>query len=249
MGEKTLVPAHVAIIMDGNGRWARNRALPRQAGHRAGVRAARAIVEACGRRGIKALTLFAFSSENWQRPRREVGALMRLFVEALDREVDELHANGVRLCFIGDRDALSVTLKSRMRMAEEKTRHNQGLALNIAVAYGGRWDLVRAARSLARDAAAGQLDPESIDQQSITERLSLAGLPEPDLLIRTGGERRISNFLLWHLAYSECWFSDILWPDFDEAALDEALARYAATERRFGRTTEQVAIVPGRESC
>jgi undecaprenyl diphosphate synthase len=240
---------HIAVIMDGNGRWARKRKLPRQAGHRAGVRAARAIVEACGRRKVKALTLFAFSSENWQRPRREVGALMRLFVEALERETEELHANGVRLRFIGDRDALAPVLKGRMREVEDYTRDNTGLALNIAVAYGGRWDLVRAARSLAREAAAGHLDPETIDEQSLTERLSLAGLPDPDLLIRTGGERRISNFLLWHLAYSECWFTDVLWPDFDEAELDRALTRFAATERRFGLTPEQLAAEARDPAC
>jgi len=230
----------VAVIMDGNGRWAKRRAMPRQAGHRAGVRAARQVVEACGRRGIRMLTLFAFSSENWHRPRREVGALMKLFVEALDRELDELHANGVRIRFIGDRDALAPELRARMRAGEERTANNQGLTLVIAVGYGGRWDLARAARSLARDAAGGNLDPSTIDEQAVAERLSTAGLPDPDLLIRTGGNQRISNFLLWQLAYSECYFTDRLWPDFGEDDLEAALAQFAGTERRFGRTPEQV---------
>jgi undecaprenyl diphosphate synthase len=234
------MPAHVAVIMDGNGRWARQRALPRQAGHRAGVKTARLIVEACAKRGIGALTLFAFSSENWRRPRREVGALMRLFVEALDREVEELHTNGIRLSFIGDRDGLSPTLQGRMRSAEERTRDNHRLALVVALAYGGRWDLVQAARALAREAAAGQLDPGAIDEAAVAGRLALAGLPDPDLLIRTGGDHRISNFLLWNLAYAECWFTDRLWPDFNERDLDAALERFRAVERRFGMTSDQL---------
>lgn len=226
--------------MDGNGRWARRRALPRQAGHRAGVRAARRIVELCGGRGIAALTLFAFSSENWQRPKREVGALMRLFVEALDREIAELDANDVRVKFIGDREGLGPELRSRMRTAEDRTAKNTGLTLLIAVGYGGRWDITRAARSLAREAASGGLDPESVNEEVLAERLSTAGVPEPDLLIRTGGNHRISNFLLWQLAYTECYFSDTLWPDFDEADFDRALEQYSATERRFGKTSEQL---------
>jgi len=234
------LPGHVAVIMDGNGRWAKRRALPRQAGHRAGVKAARQIVEACGRRGIRALTLFAFSSENWRRPRREVGALMKLFVEALDREMDELHSNGVRIRFIGDRDTLAPELRARMRSGEERTADNPGLTLVIAVGYGGRWDIARAARSLAREAASGGLDPSAIDEQAVAERLSTAGLPDPDLLIRTGGNQRISNFLLWQLAYSECYFTDRLWPDFGEEDFEAALAQFAGTERRFGQTSEQL---------
>ncbi|MFU8820333.1 MAG: polyprenyl diphosphate synthase [Gammaproteobacteria bacterium] len=234
------MPAHVAVIMDGNGRWARQRALPRQAGHRAGVRTARQIVEACAKRGIGTLTLFAFSSENWRRPRREVGALMRLFVEALDREVEELHANGIRLAFIGDRAGLSSALKTRMETAEARTCDNRRLTLVVALAYGGRWDIVHAAQGLAREAAAGRLDPDAIDERAVAERLALAGLPDPDLLIRTGGEHRISNFLLWNLAYAECYFTDRLWPDFDETDLDAALERFRAVERRFGMTSEQV---------
>ena len=225
--------------MDGNGRWARQRTLPRQAGHRAGVRTARLIVEACARRGIGALSLFAFSSENWRRPQREVGALMRLFVEALEREVGELHANGVRLRFIGDRSSLSATLQQRMAAAEARTRDNTRLSLVVALAYGGRWDIVQAARALAVEAAQGRLDPDAIDESTVATRLALAGLPDPDLLIRTGGEHRISNFLLWNLAYAECHFTDTLWPDFGEAELDAALERYARVERRFGTTSEQ----------
>jgi undecaprenyl diphosphate synthase len=234
------MPAHVAVIMDGNGRWARQRTLPRQAGHRAGVRTARLIVEACARRGISTLTLFAFSSENWRRPRREVGALMRLFVEALEREVDELHSNGIRLTFIGDRGSLSPAMQGRMAAAEQRTRDNDRLALVVALAYGGRWDIVSAARALAREVAAGRLDPESIDDEAVAGRLALAGLPDPDLLIRTGGEHRISNFLLWNLAYAECYFTDRLWPDFDEQDLDAALECFRQVERRFGLTSEQV---------
>lgn len=226
--------------MDGNGRWARQRTLPRQAGHRAGVRTARLIVEACARRGIGALSLFAFSSENWRRPQREVGALMRLFVEALEREVGELHANGVRLRFIGDRSSLSATLQQRMAAAEARTRDNTRLSLVVALAYGGRWDIVQAARALAVEAAQGRLDPDAIDESTVATRLALAGLPDPDLLIRTGGEHRISNFLLWNLAYAECHFTDTLWPDFGEAELDAALERYARVERRFGKTSEQL---------
>ena len=239
MSEAAL-PEHVAVIMDGNGRWARRRAMPRQAGHRAGVRAARGIVEACARRGIRVLTLFACSSEHWRRPRREVGALMRLFVEALDREIEELHANRVRIRFIGEREALAAELRARMRAGEERTADNDGLTLVIAVGYGGRWDIARAARSLALDAAAGRLDPETVDEAALAGRLSTCGLPDPDLLIRTGGNQRISNFLLWQLAYSECYFTDRLWPDFGEEDLDDALARYAGTERRFGQTSDQV---------
>ena len=233
--------------MDGNGRWARQRAMPRQAGHRAGVRTARKIVEACARRGIPTLSLFAFSSENWRRPRREVGALMRLFIEALDREVDELHANGICLRFIGDRDSLSSALQARMAAAEEHTRDNLRLTLVVALAFGGRWDIVCAARSLAQDAAAGLLDPATIDDEAVAGRLALAGLPDPDLLIRTGGEHRISNFLLWNLAYAECYFTDRLWPDFDEPDLDAALDSFRGVERRFGMTSDQVGPA-GRDS-
>jgi len=233
------VPQHVAVIMDGNGRWARGRSMPRQAGHRAGVKSARQIVEACGRRGVRVLSLFAFSSENWKRPQQEVGMLMKLMVEALDREVDELDRQGVQLRFIGDRALLTPVVRERMSRAEGRTRDNHGLILVVALSYGGRWDITAAARRIAAEAAAGSLDPESVNEALIAERLCLADLPDPDLLIRTGGEFRISNFLLWNLAYAELYFTDVLWPAFDDKELDKALDFYARRERRFGRTPEQ----------
>ena len=232
-------PAHVAVIMDGNGRWARERGMPRQAGHRAGIKSVRRIVEACGQRGIRVLSLFAFSSENWKRPQQEVGMLMKLMVEALDREVDELDQQGVQLRFVGDRARLTPVIRERMTHAEDRTRNNQGLILVVALSYGGRWDITEAARRIAADVAAGSLTPESVDEMVVAERLCLADLPDPDLLVRTGGESRISNFLLWNLAYSELYFTDTLWPAFDDAQLDQALDFYARRERRFGRTPEQ----------
>jgi len=231
-----ITPRHVAIIMDGNGRWATRRGLPRQAGHRAGVKAARVIVQTAARRGIDVLTLFAFSSENWQRPAREVGFLMNLFAEALQREIKELHRNDVRLSFIGDRSALSRALTRQMEEGEALTRGNGGLQLVIAVAYGGRWDLVHAARRIAEAARAGKLDPAAIDEAHLASELAVSALPDPDLFIRTGGEMRVSNFLLWNLAYTELYFSPLPWPDFDAAAFDAALDFYAGRERRFGRT-------------
>lgn len=234
------VPAHVAIVMDGNGRWARARGKNRSAGHRAGVVAARDIVRASAERGVQYLTLFAFSSENWKRPAREVSLLMKLFVEALQREVRELHRNDVRLRFIGDRSSLNAALQRQMAEGESTTAGNRGLQLNIAVAYGGRWDLVQAARSLARDAAAGRIEPEAINETTFAASLSLGDVPSPDLFIRTGGESRVSNFLLWHLAYSELYFSDLCWPDFTPDALDDALASFAGRDRRFGQTGEQL---------
>jgi undecaprenyl diphosphate synthase len=233
------LPVHVAVIMDGNGRWARSRGLPRQAGHRAGVKSARRIVEACGRRGVRVLSLFAFSSENWRRPQQEVGMLMKLMVEALDREVDELARQGVQLRFIGDRRLLTPVVRERMAHAEGRTRDNEGLNLVVALSYGGRWDITEAARQIARDVAAGTLGEEDVDEQAVAARLCLGSLPDPDLLIRTGGESRISNFLLWNLAYSELYFTDCLWPAFDEQQLDQALDFYATRQRRFGLTPEQ----------
>jgi len=227
-------PRHVAIVMDGNGRWARRRGLPRSAGHRAGVKSVRRVVEACMARGVEALTLFAFSSENWRRPRREVGLLMELFLTTLDQEADRLHQQGVRLRFIGDRTAFAPPLRERIEAAEGLTAGNAALHLTIAANYGGRWDIAQAARRLAEAAAAGRMDPASVDVERFGREVCLAELPEPDLLIRTGGERRISNFLLWQIAYTELYFTDLLWPDFDERAFDEALAWYAGRERRFG---------------
>ncbi len=233
-------PRHIAIVMDGNGRWARKRGLPRNAGHRAGVKAARKVVEACGHRKIEALTLFAFSSENWSRPQREVTLLMRLFVEALQREVEELHTNNVRLTFIGDRSRLPGKLVRQMASGEELTAANTGLRLNIAVSYGGRWDLVEAARRLAARAAKGELEADAIGEDDFAGELALTGVDDPDLFIRTGGEQRVSNFLLWNLAYSEFYFSDALWPDFDSKLLDQAIADFTRRQRRFGRTAEQL---------
>ena len=235
-------PQHVAIIMDGNGRWARSRGYPRAAGHRASVKVVRRIVEECAGRGVQFLTLFAFSSENWCRPPDEVGMLMSLFLDVLQREVDDLHRNGVRLRFIGDRELLGTALAQRMRDAETLTAANPGLGLMVALGYGGRWDLMQACRSLAAEAAAGTLQPSEIDESRLASRLALSGLPDPDLLIRTGGEQRISNFLLWNLAYTEMYFTDVLWPEFGPAQLDAAFEFFARRERRFGRTSAQVAV-------
>jgi undecaprenyl diphosphate synthase len=233
------LPRHVAIIMDGNGRWARKRLLPRVAGHRAGVTPVRVCIEQCVRQNIAALTLFAFSSENWARPPEEVGSLMGLFLDALDREIDELQSNGVRLRFIGERHNLSQVLQQRISSAESRTAGNSRLALQIAVSYGGRWDLVEATRLLAQRCAAGTLLPQDIDESLLSSTLSVADLPDPDLFIRTGGEQRISNFLLWNLAYTELYFTDQLWPDFDAASFQIALDWFASRNRRFGLTGEQ----------
>jgi len=237
------IPRHVAVIMDGNGRWARKRALPRHAGHRSGVTAVRNIVENAAKHGVEYLTLFAFSSENWARPREEVSKLMGLFVEALQREVDELHRNNVRLQFIGAREQLQQGLIDKIVAAERQTKDNTGLRLIVAVAYGGRWDIVQAMQRIATKAAAGELDPGDIDDEVIAGELALHGLPDADLLIRTGGEQRISNFLLWNLAYAELWFCDALWPDFGESHFDDALAFYGRRQRRYGHTGEQVEAV------
>ncbi len=234
------LPAHVAIIMDGNGRWARARGLPRHAGHSAGVRPVRQCVEQAARRGVKVLTLFAFSSENWRRPREEVSRLMSLFLEALDRELDELHANGVVLRFIGERERLAPALQQRLAAAEMRTRANTGLVLVVAAAYGGQWDMVQTARTIAERVARGELSPAAVDQVCFEHHRTLAGLPGVDLLIRTGGEQRISNFLLWDLAYAELYFTPRLWPAFSTEDFDAALAEFAARRRRFGRTDEQL---------
>jgi undecaprenyl diphosphate synthase len=234
-------PQHVAIIMDGNGRWARSRGLPRPAGHRSSIKVVRKVVEECARRNVEYLTLFAFSSENWRRPPDEVGMLMNLFLDALEREVAELHRNAVRLRFMGNRDLLGASLKQRMADAESLTAGNTGLVLIVALAYGGRWDITQACRSLAVEVAAGTLAAAEIGEAHVAARLALAGMPEPDLLIRTGGERRISNFLLWNLAYTEMYFSDVLWPEFSVQHLDAAFEFFAHRERRFGKTSAQLA--------
>jgi undecaprenyl diphosphate synthase len=229
--------------MDGNGRWARERSRPRHAGHRAGVKSVRASVEYAAERGVKYLTLFAFSSENWQRPKEEVSKLMALFVEALRREVAELHQNKVRLRFIGAREQLDAKLIDKIASAEELTADNSGLNLQVAVAYGGRWDIVQAARKLVEQVESGQVNAGEIDEARFASGLQLTGMPDPDLLIRTGGERRISNFLLWNLAYAELWFSDVLWPDFDKSRFDAALEFYSCRQRRYGHTGEQLEVV------
>ncbi len=231
---------HIAVVMDGNGRWAQSRGLPRRAGHRAGVTAARRIVEACGNMGVPALTLFAFSSENWRRPPREVQLLMGLFVESLQREVADLHKNNVQLSFVGDTKSLSNRLQKQIDSSEALTRDNKGLKLRIAVSYGGRWDITQAARKLAQRVADGTLEVDAIDEPSMAHAMSLSDLPDPDLFIRTGGEKRISNFLLWNVAYSEFYFSDLLWPDFDAQTLRDALDWYESRQRRFGRTAQQI---------
>ena len=238
-------PRHIAIIMDGNGRWARSRGMPRPAGHREGVKAVRRVVEACRKQQIEALTLFAFSSENWRRPPTEVNLLMDLFISTLQKEVDELHANGVQVRFIGDRAPFGVKLKQLMTDTEARTRDNPGLRLAIAVNYGGRWDIVQAARQLAEQVQRGVIEPAAITPETLGANLSLADLPEPDLFIRTGGEQRISNYLLWQLAYTELYFTDLLWPDFDDQSLTDALAWFAGRQRRFGQTGEQVERIKG----
>ena len=214
--------------------------MPRHLGHRSGVGAVRQIVETAAKRGVKYLTLFAFSSENWNRPREEVSKLMGLFVEALQREVDDLHRNEVRLEFIGAREMLQPGLLEMIEAAEERTRGNSGLRLQVAVAYGGRWDIGNAVRKLADQAVRGDISVDDIDDAAIANHLELAGVPDPDLLIRTGGEQRISNFLLWNLAYAELWFCDTLWPDFGEQDFDDALAFFANRERRYGHTGDQI---------
>jgi undecaprenyl diphosphate synthase len=232
------VPRHVALIMDGNGRWAKKRRLPRIAGHKRGVEAVRAVVQACAERGVQFLTLFAFSSENWRRPAEEVALLMQLFHGALSNEVEKLHRNNIRLRVVGDLERFAPRMRALIEQGERRTAANTRLTLTIAANYGGRWDILQALGRLARER------PEAvqgkIDESQLAAYLSMNYAPEPDLFIRTGGEQRVSNFLLWQLAYSEFYFTDTLWPDFDGAALDAAIASYARRERRFGRTSEQL---------
>ena len=226
--------------MDGNGRWAARRRRPRVIGHRAGARTVNLCIDFCLERGIAALTLFAFSSENWGRPEDEVGALMKLFMGALDREVGELHRRGVRLRFIGERERFGDKLRQRMAAAEALTAGNTALTLSVAASYGGRQDIANAARALAAEVAAGRLRVEDIDESAVGAHVALADLPPPDLFIRTGGDHRISNFLLWQLAYTELWFTETLWPDLDAALLESAFADFANRERRFGLTGAQI---------
>ncbi|VFM95598.1 MAG: undecaprenyl diphosphate synthase [Candidatus Kentron sp. G] len=238
------IPRHIAIIMDGNGRWATRRHLPRVAGHRAGVDSVRRVVRMCTEMGIEALTLFAFSSENWQRPREEVGLLMNLFMSALRQEAKKLHQHNVRLRVVGDRTPFSTELQKTIGESERMTCTNTGLTLVIAANYGGRWDIEQAVQVVARRVAEGQLRPEEIHSDTIEPYLCLHDLPEPDLFIRTSGEKRISNFLLWQIAYTELYFTDTLWPDFDREDFDAALYSYASRQRRFGQTAEQVNSAP-----
>lgn len=238
--DSTRTLRHLAIVMDGNGRWAEKRHRPRSFGHSSGQKAVRNAVEFCLRNQIEVLTLFAFSSENWRRPETEVKALMQLFLKALDKEIAELHKQHVRVAFIGDLSAFDPSLYERMQSAMHKTRHNTALNLNVAVNYGGRWDIANAARQLAEAVGRGELSAEEIDETMLATRICLADGPPPDLLIRTGGDCRISNFLLWQIAYTELYFTDTLWPDVDTDCLARAMDDYANRQRRFGRTGSQI---------
>ncbi len=233
------VPRHIAIVMDGNGRWARARFMPRHAGHRAGVSSVRKVVETAGELGVEVLTLFAFSSENWDRPAEEVSVLMDLLLRTLQKESARLHEHNVRIRLIGERSRLSLRLRQEIAAAEELTASNTGLTLVIAASFGGRWDLLQAARQVAEDVQSGLLSADELDEQRFSGYLSLGGLPDPDLLIRTGGEQRVSNFLLWHLAYAELHFVNTLWPDFGAEELKAAVENFGGRKRRFGRTEEQ----------
>lgn len=235
------LPRHIAIVMDGNGRWARRRLLPRIAGHRQGVESLRRCIRGCAERGVQVLTVFAFSSENWNRPSDEVSGLMELMGKALVREVPELLRAGIRLHFVGERRALSEGMRRALSQAEADTAGNAGMVLNVCFNYGGRWDIAQAARAYYRRHPEALAEGAALDPDALAPYLALAYAPEPDLFIRTGGEQRISNFVLWQLAYTELWFTDRLWPDFDAAALDEAIASYRTRERRYGRTSEQLA--------
>ena len=230
------VPKHIAIIMDGNGRWAKRRLLPRVAGHRKGVETLRGVIRACADRGVSHLTVFAFSSENWRRPQEEVTLLMELFMRALENEVTRLHENNIRFRLIGDLSGFSERIQTLIRDAETLTRNNTQLTFTVAANYGGRWDIVQAVKKLMSVGLAA----DDIDEAALAQQLSLSDAPEPDLFIRTGGEKRISNFLMWQLAYTELYFTDTLWPDFNAKALDAAIDSYRTRERRFGRTSEQV---------
>lgn len=236
----TAMPDHIAIVMDGNGRWAEQRKRPRNMGHQAGVKALRRTVEHCARREVRVLTVFAFSSENWHRPQQEVSRLLDLFLRSLDREVKSLHQNSFRIRFLGDRSRFQPEFTDRMSAAEEMTVNNRRMTLNVAVNYGGRWDIVQAAQNLAEQVRQGAIEPSEISDATLAEQLSTAPDPDPDLLIRTGGEMRISNFLLWQSAYTELFFTPVLWPDFGAEHLDEAIEAYASRERRFGLTGHQL---------
>jgi len=241
-------PQHIAIIMDGNNRWAKKRFLPGIRGHKAGVEAIRSVLAVCEKHQVKALTLFAFSSENWQRPVDEVGALMKLLLSYLKREVSALHKKGVRMRFIGRRDRLQADILEQMETAEALTRSNKGSTLVLAVDYGGQWDITNAATAIAKRVAAGEIEPEQIDESLVDEHLCLHDLPKPDLCVRTGGEFRISNFILWQMSYAELYFTECFWPDFDEKEMQQAIDAFSARQRRFGKTSEQVVSAEGLDS-
>jgi undecaprenyl diphosphate synthase len=234
------LPRHIAIVMDGNGRWAKQRFMPSVAGHRAGVEAARQVVKNCAKRHIEVLSLFAFSSENWHRPAQEVSYLMELFLKGLEREVSMLHDNNIQLRFIGDRTRFSEKLVSKIKEVEQLTLHNTGMVLLIAADYGGQWDITQAVQKLTNEIKAGQLTSAEITPAKIAEHLSFADLPNPDLFIRTSGELRLSNFMLWQLAYTELYFTPTYWPDFNEQELDKALDHFSSRERRYGKSGEQL---------
>ena len=235
-----ITPQHIAIIMDGNNRWAKKRLLPGIRGHKAGVEAIRSVLAVCEKHQVQALTLFAFSSENWQRPLDEVGALMSLFLSYLKREVSSLHKKGVRVRFIGRRDRLQADIVKQMEAAETLTQLNSGSTLVLAVDYGGQWDITNATTQIAKRVAAGDIEPDQIDESLVNSHLSLHDLPKPDLCVRTGGEYRISNFILWQMSYAELYFTECFWPDFDEQEMEQAIAAFSARQRRFGMTSEQL---------
>ena len=241
MTEETCpLPQHIAIIMDGNGRWAKQRKQPRFMGHRAGVKAVENIVKHCATLKITTLSLFAFSSENWKRPSKEVSLLMELFALSLKQQAKRLHKNNIRLCIIGDISKFSASLQKQISQAEQLTSENTGLTINIAANYGGRWDITQSVQQIAEKVKSGELDPADINEEHISAGLATASLTEPDLFIRTGGEQRVSNFLLWQMAYTEFYFTDTLWPDFIDAELDKAINSFCQRERRFGKTSEQI---------
>lgn len=236
------IPQHVCIIMDGNGRWAKKRMMPRSFGHRKGVESTRVAIKYCASAGVKFLTLFAFSSENWNRPHEEVESLMALFIRALKDNTDELNDNGIRIRFIGDRNAFSNELQQQICTTESLTANNSKMTVNVAANYGGRWDMAHASKAVAQKVLDGSLSLDAVDEDTVAGLMALAGTPDPDLLIRTGGEKRISNFLLWQLAYTELYFCDQWWPDFSEQSMQDALDEYALRQRRYGKTGEQVEI-------
>ena len=234
------IPTHIAIIMDGNGRWAKRRGLPRVAGHREGVKSVRDVVEACAQLGVKYLTLFAFSTENWRRPKEEIDTLMKLLIKTLRSETEKLHKNDIKLMAIGDIDSLPREVRQELKEAMEKTKNNKRMVLNLALSYSGRWEIIEAVKEIARDVKKGKVKIEEIDDKLFSNYLKTAGIPDPDLLIRTSGELRISNFLLWQIAYTELYITDCLWPDFRRKHLYEAIRDYQRRERRFGMTSEQI---------